>query len=133
MRTIADSFTASVEFQYDKDSHYELRLLPRPLYRYGPASEKILDGTLWAFVQGTNPEVLLLIESRPAPDHAIRWHYAFAAMTSYPAEAKRNGTSVWKVGRQPIPTPTTRGTYLFRYDVPTNDDKASSRPTQDRS
>jgi hypothetical protein len=127
MRTVAESFTASVEFQYDKDSHYELRLLPRPLYRYGSAERKVLDGTLWAFVQGTNPEVLLLVESRPAPDHTLRWNYAFAAMTSYPAQAMRNGKSVWKVDRQPIPTPSPRGPYIFRYDVQTADGKSMSR------
>jgi hypothetical protein len=127
MRTIADSFTAAVEFQYDKDSHYELRLLPRPVYRYRAGDGDALDGTLWAFVQGTNPEVLLLIESRLTPDRALRWNYAFAAMTSYPAEAKRNGTSVWKVGRQPIPTPNTLGPYVFRYDVPIGDGAAAKR------
>ena len=47
------------------------------------------DGTLWALVQGTNPEVLLLVESRLGGDNTLRWNYAFAAMTSYPAEAKR--------------------------------------------
>jgi hypothetical protein len=119
MRAVAESFTASVEFQYEGTSHYELRILPRPLHRYGSAEGSVVDGTLWAFVQGTNPEVLLLVETRPAPDSTLRWHYAFAAMTSYPAEAKYNGKSVWKVDRQPIPTPTTRGPYLFRYDVPT--------------
>ncbi len=111
-----------MEFQYESDSHYELRLLPRPLYRYGSAKGTVLDGSLWAFVQGTNPEVLLLVESRPGPDKTLRWNYALAAMTSYPAEAKRNGVRVWNIGRQPIPTPNTRGPYLFRYDVPTTAD-----------
>jgi hypothetical protein len=127
MRTIAESFTASVEFQYENTSHYELRLLPRPIYRYGSTEGKVRDGTIWAFVQGTNPEVLLLVESRPGPDHTLSWHYAVAAMTSYPAEAKRNGKSVWKVDRQTIPTPSTRGPYLFRYDVPIGDGKPASR------
>ena len=127
MRTVAESFTASVEFQYANSSHYDLRLLTRPLYRYGSAEGKVLDGTLWAFVQGTNPEVLLLVESRLGRDNTLRWNYAFAAMTSYPAEAKRNGKSVWNVGRQPIPTPDTRGPYLFRYDVPTADGESRNR------
>jgi hypothetical protein len=127
MRTVAESFTASVEFQYENPSHYELRLLARPLYRYGSADGKVLDGTLWAFVQGTNPEVLLLVESRSGRDITLRWNYAFAAMTSYPAEAKHKGKSVWKVGRQPIPTPDARGPYLFRYDVPTGDDESTKR------
>jgi hypothetical protein len=132
MRTIAESFTASVEFQYENDSHYELRLLPRPLYRYGSAEGSVLDGTLWAFVQGTNPEVLLLVESRTAPDRTLRWNYAVAAMTSYPAEAKRKGKSVWKVGRQPIPTPEKRGPYIFRYDVPSGDRKPKGGAATDQ-
>jgi hypothetical protein len=123
MRAIAESFTASVEFQYENTSHYELRLLTRPVYRYTSDDGKTLDGTLWAFVQGTNPEALLLVEARPGRDNTSQWHYAFAAMTSYPAIAKRSGQSVWSVGRQPIPTPDTRGAYLFRYDVPTTDGK----------
>jgi hypothetical protein len=127
MRAVAESFTASVEFQYDQDSHYELRLLSRPLHRYGSPEGEVRDGTLWAFVQGTNPEVLLLVESRPAPDRTLRWNCAFAAMTSYPAQARRGGTTVWKVDRQPIPTPNTRGPYLFRYDVPTADDPPGNR------
>lgn len=118
MRMIAESFTASVEFQFAKESHYELRLLARPVHRYGSTDSKVLDGTLWAFAQGTNPEVLLLVESRSVPKSDAHWFYAFAAMTSYPAEARHDGKSVWKVDRQPIPTPTTQGTYLFRYDVP---------------
>jgi hypothetical protein len=123
MRTVAESFTASVEFQYGNTSHYELRLLSRPLYRYGSDEGKVLDGTLWAFVQGTNPEVLLLVELRRGGDNTVRWHFACAAMTSYPAEVKRGGKSVWSVDRQPIPTPSTRGPYLFRYDVATAADK----------
>ena len=130
MRTVAESFTAAVEFQYEQESHYELRLLTRPLHRYGSAKGKVLDGTLWAFVQGTNPEVLLLVESRLERDKTLRWNFAFAAMTSYPAEAKRNGKSVWKVDRQPIPTPNTRGPYLFRNDVPTSDASGKAKTSR---
>ena len=35
-------------------------------------------------------------------------------MTSYKAEVLSEGKSVWKVERQPIPTPDTLGPYLFR-------------------
>ena len=119
MREIAGTFAGSVEFRYAGQSRYELRLLPRPLYRYGERdSGDPVDGALWAFVQGTNPEVLLLIEARRAADSGREWHYALAAMTSYAAEVTRGGKSVWTVDRQPIPTPTTTGPYLFRDHVP---------------
>ena len=41
----------------------ELRLLATPLYRYRDTSPEGSDGALFAFVQGTDPEVLLLVET----------------------------------------------------------------------
>jgi hypothetical protein len=117
MREIAETFTASVDFNYDLKSHYELRLLPKAVYRYGAEGESV-EGAIWAFVQGTNPEVLLLIEARRPTGSAHEWRYAIAPMTSYPAEVTRKGKSVWKIDRQPIPTPTITGVYLFRDHVP---------------
>jgi hypothetical protein len=45
---------------------WELRLLPKPLYRYASRSQKVLDGALFAYVwtRGTDPEWLLLLEAR---------------------------------------------------------------------
>ena len=119
MRGIAGTFSGSVEFRYAGQSRYELRLLPRPVYRYGEGGAgEAIDGAIWAFVQGTNPEILLLIEARRAGDADREWRYALAPMTSYAAEVMRDGQSVWKVERQPIPTPTETGVYLFRDHVP---------------
>ena len=117
MREIAGTFAASVDFNYDVKSRYELRLLTRAVHRYGLEGGPI-EGAIWAFVQGTNPEVLLLIEARRPASSDPEWRYAIAPMTSYPAEVTRQGKSVWKIDRQPIPTPTTRGIYLFRDHVP---------------
>ena len=119
IRELAGTFGGSVEFRYAAQSRYELRLLPRPVYRYGEGEAgDPIDGAVWAFVQGTNPEILLLIEARRAADSGREWHYALAPMTSYAAEATRAGKSVWTVDRQPIPTPTSTGVYLFRDHVP---------------
>jgi len=119
LRAISGTFGGSVEFRYAGQSRYELRLLPRPLYRYGAGeAADPVDGALWAFVQGTNPEILLLIEARRDGGPAAEWRYALAPMTSYAAEVMRDGQSVWKVDRQPIPTPTATGVYLFRDHVP---------------
>ena len=38
--------------------------LSQPLYRYGGDDSGVLDGGLFVFVQGTDPEVFLLIEAR---------------------------------------------------------------------
>jgi hypothetical protein len=82
MRALARDFTGTTE---DRDNRtYELRLLPKPLYRYQSTDPDVLDGALFAFVSpaGTDPEVILLIEARHAPDaKAPSWHYALARYT----------------------------------------------------
>ena len=119
MRAIAGSFTAWVDFHYAEQSRYELRLLPTPIYRYGSTDREPIDGTVWAFVQGTNPEVLLLIEARRTEGNpGGEWHFALAAMTSYKAEVLSEGKSVWKVERQPIPRPTTRSAHTSSETCP---------------
>ena len=92
MRAMARDFTASVN--WEGRSHYELRLLSRPLYRYGKPDTEVVDGTLFTFAQGTNPEVLLLLEAHRGKTN-LEWQYALAPMTSYAVEAKYKGTRVW--------------------------------------
>ncbi|WP_436715254.1 hypothetical protein U8335_21865 [Roseiconus lacunae] len=59
----------------------QLRLLAQPIYRYGDQDSDIVDGAIYTFVQGTDPEVFLLIESKKL-NGKDRWHYAFARMNS---------------------------------------------------
>ena len=63
MRSLADGFRASDDFGGKGWS--ELRLLPTPIARYGEPGTKLLDGALFAFVLGTDPEVFLFLEARP--------------------------------------------------------------------
>jgi hypothetical protein len=95
MRRLAEQFTARLS-SVDQRDEGELRLLPRPLYRYPADVEGALDGGLFAFVLGTDPEVLLLIEAHATADEtAPRWHYALAHLTNAPVEARRNDRLVW--------------------------------------
>ncbi len=63
-------------------SEWELRLMPAPLLRYSSASEKIIDGALFAFAQGTNPEALVLVEAVESANGRI-WRAAPSRMTGY--------------------------------------------------
>jgi hypothetical protein len=92
MRTIARGFTATVG---SNNERHELRLLPQPLYRYPEKDKQVLDGALFAFVQGTDPEVLLLLEARRTKDEN-RWHYALARMSDCLLDVEHDGASVWK-------------------------------------
>jgi hypothetical protein len=82
MRALSHDFTAST--MDDKETKWELRLLPQPLYRYKSTDPEVLDGALFAFVTsaGTDPEALLVIEARkPAAGGEPVWHYAAARFT----------------------------------------------------
>src|SRR5262245_31187209 len=106
MKSLGARFTATLTGWKDDESDREvLRLLPRPLYRYDikAATEthpNLRDGALFAFVQGTDPEVLLLVEAVVAGDRS-RWQYAFARATSGALEARLGEQLVWKVARAP--------------------------------
>ncbi len=72
----------------------ELRLLPRPLYRYKTDRPDLFDGALFAFAQGTDPEVILVLEAHRA-GAATKWEYAITRRSMVALEAKLDGESIW--------------------------------------
>lgn len=93
MRTIAQEFRVTDKFK--EKTWDELRLLPTPVARYGgKAGSKVIDGALFAFATGTDPEAFLFVEAREGPD-GPRWHYALAPMTCFDLKATRAGKEVW--------------------------------------
>src|SRR5262249_53968090 len=46
------------------EGRIELRPLAKPLHRYQDAEAGIVEGAIVSFVNGTNPEVLLVLEAR---------------------------------------------------------------------
>jgi hypothetical protein len=90
MRRLAEKFTAKIS-GLTSEADRELRLLTKPLYRYPTDVSGAKDGALFAFVQGTDPEVLLLIEANEQGG----WSYGFARFTHAVATVQRNGQTVW--------------------------------------
>jgi hypothetical protein len=84
----------------DNSVRVDLRLLPRPLYRYVPTAGRVFDGAVFAFVMGTDPASLLLIEAVKQGD-ASRWQYAFVRRTSGQLEGRHRGQIVWRADRFP--------------------------------
>jgi hypothetical protein len=93
MYAIAKEYTAIDDFE-DKQSRWELRLLPKPIYRYAAADQGILDGALYAFAHGTDPEVFALIEARETAK-GTEWQVGLAPMTAYAVEVSRKDKAVW--------------------------------------
>ncbi len=106
MKSLAEQFQSSMlGWKADSTDREELRLLPRPLYRYEPrddpaAKHAVIDGAVFAFVMGTDPESLLLIEAVREGDKS-RWEYGFARRTSGELEGRHQGNVVWHADRYP--------------------------------
>jgi len=101
----------------------ELRPLTQPVYRYEleKDSAELLDGALFVFVQGTDPEVWLLLEARkPVEQTASRWHFAVARMNSIEINVEHNGRQIWHRDIMPFKEVSAhKAAYTsFRFDMP---------------
>lgn len=99
MRRIAEQFDAYDDFKSNNvDERHRLRLMPNPLYRYEAEKQGVIDGALFAFVLGTDPELCLLLEARETAAGDRVWEFAFAPMTCWAVEVQRQGKPVWFSG-----------------------------------
>jgi hypothetical protein len=73
----------------------KLELLPEPADRYSDAKAGQIDGAIFLFAIGDNPEVIVLLEAQgPAPEQAS-WRYAIARGTAAPFEVAIDGEQVF--------------------------------------
>jgi hypothetical protein len=93
LRAMANRFR--IEKTDRKQVSRELRLLGQPIFRYGSDDSDVIDGAIFAFVQGTDPEVFLLIETRTVAG-VLEWHYALARMNSVKFVAHYQGHEIWQ-------------------------------------
>jgi hypothetical protein len=101
IRQLSERFQSSMlGWKSDSNDQEQLRLLTRPLYRYEPESGPVVDGAVFAFVQGTDPESLLLIEL-VEKDGQQQWEYAFARRTAGKLEGRLDGKVVWTAPLNP--------------------------------
>ncbi|MDR3637512.1 MAG: hypothetical protein P4L84_27150 [Isosphaeraceae bacterium] len=61
---------------------YELRLLPQPVHRYRDPSAGIIDGGIFLFAYGQNPEVALVIEARMEGTAMPAWTYGLGRLAA---------------------------------------------------
>ena len=115
MRQIARGITAAMP-----DREGELRLMPQPVYRYPEESEGVLDGAVFSYVLGTDPELWLLVEARETGEGQPGWSVAFAQFTDARIEVRRGDRLIWECPRA---TPYKRaGRYYLMW-------KADSAPS----
>ncbi len=103
LRKLADRFTAT---SHSADQgRIELRRLAAPVYRQGDSTSG--DAALFAFANGTNPEVLLFVQTAGA---GMPWTYCLASLSGDAASAQLDGREIWRVER--YTGPGTRDTYI---------------------
>jgi hypothetical protein len=101
LKMLAEQFQATMlGWKPDNSDREELRQLSRPLYRYEPQDPGVVDGAVFAFAMGTDPEALLLLEA-VEEGGAATWKYAFARRTSGELEGRFQNAVVWKAARFP--------------------------------
>ncbi len=86
MRQLARRFAAKERLNQEL---IECRLLTQPIDRYQSAAEKIADGAIFAYANGTNPEVGVVFES-----DGERWLYGVLRLTSAEASVTLDGRQV---------------------------------------
>ncbi len=92
MRELSEDFTGLETRRNDRER--DTRLLTQPLYRYVNSEEPVVDGALFVFDQGTDPETFLLIEARQV-DGKAQWQYGLARMNSVGMRVNHRGKEVW--------------------------------------
>lgn len=118
LRNLARQFSATSTY---RDSQSALRLLTQPLYRYESSLPDSLDGALFAFVTGTDPEILLLIEARRT-DSGAKWHFAGARHSHTTLRLRYNDTEVWSDVRGSLRArPITERRYLSVHGIAIRD------------
>jgi hypothetical protein len=123
MKSLAAKFTFVFTGFAQSPTPVELRLLPQPLYRYERSDDpQRFDGALFAFVQGTDPQGLLVLEAR-GEGADQRWHYGIARMASGSVTARLGDREVFSVGKYDFSQdPRKIFLTLARQPVPEKDD-----------
>ncbi|HUQ69705.1 MAG TPA: hypothetical protein VM165_09290 [Planctomycetaceae bacterium] len=87
-----------------------LRPMTTPLLRYEHADFGVLDGAMFAFANGTNPEVLVLIEARRSKGGTHQWQYRLGQMTGGAVTVEYRDNVVWQQGE--ADPPAERASYV---------------------
>ncbi len=116
IKTVSREFSATATDP--KRGPWQLRLLPRPLYRYESTSAEVVDGVLFTYVTsaGTDPEVMLLIEARKTDD-GPRWLFAVARFSDMELHVRHKDKEVWKSIPGPQNTFTDNPQRTFRFHI----------------
>lgn len=99
MRELASRFTGEKITRLDRQTR-ELRVLTQPVVRYQSELHMVTDGALFALVEANDPEVFLMLETRPI-EGKPQWHYGLARMNSVALSVSLDAKQVWNADLLP--------------------------------
>ena len=96
MKKVARRFKARMEYKDRGD--WNLRLIDKPIYNYTyqTKDKQSVSGGVFAFCRSTDPEVLLLIESRSKKEGKNDWFWASVCFAGDSAFLSLDEKEVWK-------------------------------------
>ena len=96
MKSLHRKFVAKGDIE-GAGGQQELRVYPRPLYRY--KTDAVIDGAVLGFTQGTGPDVLLILEARQSEGEAS-WYYRLGSIGIFKVDVFYDGEPVWSEPRR---------------------------------
>lgn len=93
MRTLARDFGGVL--LDEKKERSELRLVPKPIFEYEPTEGEVLQGAIFSLAFGTDPEILIILETARSAGKEPSWRYAIARYHYFDVTATHRGKAVF--------------------------------------
>jgi hypothetical protein len=98
-REVSAKFVGFESFRKSPDAkaeRYELRLIPRPIYRYSDPDAGLIDGAIFLMTYGTNPEIVLVIEVvKEKEAEKLVWKYAMTRISYAELHVEFDNREIW--------------------------------------
>ena len=118
MKLLAQKFAAH-EIYNPNNTRYDLRRLDRPLHSYRDEDAGVVEGGLFAFANGTNPELLLFVEARQAKAKASKpvWQFGVGRSANAELHLEYDGKEVYSAPRGNFVSGRDKPFWFARFQV----------------
>jgi len=117
LRTISNTFEGLISEVDDEQKLRQLRLLSQPIYKYETDGNSTA-GALFAFADGTDPEILMLLEVGLQSESKVR--YALVRQNHRRLVVKREMETIWELPQiaPPFPNPNVSDPFGIYFKSP---------------
>ena len=105
LRQIKDIVKRISASEFYENQTYALRLLAHPIDRYSDPAAGVVDGAIFIYANGTNPEILLLVEARRKNKARTDMVFRRRPAHSHQPTLKLDGKDIWSSPTKEDTTP----------------------------